>query len=166
MTERLVRPSKRHPRNVRADAIMANMKSLLFVKGWPEPSKQIIQKVLFGFIFRLFRYQNKSYRIILPGAFRDLHEDFAEVPEDIRSLSERRLWFPTSDRLQTWLILSRWTRSMTSQPWSDPTCLRATAFCPLSDCFRLKQRDKGEVSPIRGSTRASCVRPWLTRDIV
>jgi len=35
--------------------------------------------------------------MILPGAFRDLHEVFAEVPEDSWVLSERRLWFPTSD---------------------------------------------------------------------
>ena len=55
----------------------------------------------------------------------------------------------------------------TRQPWSDTTCPRATAFCTLSCCFRLKQRDKGEVSTIRGSTMAICVRPWLTRrDIV
>ena len=44
--------------------------------------------------------------MILPGAFRDVHEVFAEVPEDSRVLSECRLWFLTSDRLQTWLILS------------------------------------------------------------
>jgi len=62
-------------------------------------------------MFRLFPYQNKSDRIILPGAFRDVHEVFAEVPEDSRVLSERRLWFLTSDRLQTWLILSGTTRS-------------------------------------------------------
>jgi len=123
---------------------------------------------LVGFIFRLFRYQNKFYRIILPGALCDLHKVFAEVPEDSRVLCERRLWFPTSDCLQTWLILSGTTRSRqcTSQPWSDPTCPRATAFCTLSCCFRLNQRDKGEVRTIRGSTRAGCVRPWLTRDFV
>jgi len=40
------------------------------------------------------------------------------------------------------------------------------AFCTLSCCFSLKQHDKGEVSTIRGSTMAICVRPWLTRDIV
>jgi len=28
-----------------------------------------------------------SYRIILPGAFRDLHEVFAEVSEDSRALA-------------------------------------------------------------------------------
>ena len=28
-----------------------------------------------------------------------LHEVFAEVPEDSRVLSERHLWFPTSNRL-------------------------------------------------------------------
>jgi len=48
---------------------------------------------------------------MIPGAFRDLHEVFAEVPEDSWVLSERRLWFLTSDLLQTWLILSGTTRS-------------------------------------------------------
>jgi len=32
------------------------------------------------------------------------------VPEDSRVLIVRRLWFPTSDRLQTWLIPSERTR--------------------------------------------------------
>jgi len=48
---------------------------------------------------------------MLLRAFRDLHEVFAEVPEDRQVSSERCLWFPTSDRLQTWLILSGTTRS-------------------------------------------------------
>jgi len=43
--------------------------------------------------------EHSKYRDILPGALSDLHEVFAE-PEDSRLLSERRLWFPTSDYLQ------------------------------------------------------------------
>ena len=35
----------------------------------------------------------------------------SEVPEDSRVLRVRCLWFPTSDRLQTWLIASGTTRS-------------------------------------------------------
>jgi len=35
----------------------------------------------------------------------------AEVPEDSRVLRVRRLWSPTSDRLDTWLIPSRTTQS-------------------------------------------------------
>jgi len=35
----------------------------------------------------------------------------AEVPEDSRVLRERRLVFPTSDRLETWLIPSGTNRS-------------------------------------------------------
>jgi len=35
----------------------------------------------------------------------------SEVPKDSRVLRVRRLWFPTSDRLQTWLIPSGTTRS-------------------------------------------------------
>jgi len=71
-----------------------------------------LKKAFPGGIGNVCMYQNKSYRIILPGAFRDLHEVFAEVPEDSRVLSERRLWFPSSDHLQTWLILSgtTWSR--------------------------------------------------------
>jgi len=59
-----------------------------------------------------------------------MHEVFAEVPEDSWVSSERCLWFLTSDRLQTWPILSRTTGldNYKSQPWSDPTCPRATAF--------------------------------------
>jgi len=65
--------------------VVQQFKHLEFcVKGGPEPSKQIIQKVLFPigrFHFWIKSYQNKSDRIILPGAFRDLHEVFPEVPE-------------------------------------------------------------------------------------
>jgi len=41
-------------------------------------------RTLYGvcFIFSLFQYQNKSDRIILPGAFRDMEEVYAEVLED------------------------------------------------------------------------------------
>jgi len=35
----------------------------------------------------------------------------AEVPEDSRVLRVRLLWFPTSNRLETWLILSGTTQS-------------------------------------------------------
>ena len=36
----------------------------------------------------------------------------------------------------------------------------------LSGWFIQKERDKAEVSTWRGGTGASCVRPWLTRNIV
>jgi len=39
-------------------------------------------------------------------------------------------------------------------------------FGTLSCPFLLKEHDKAEVSTIRGGTRAGCVRPWLTRNIV
>jgi len=42
----------------------------------------------------------------------------AEVPEDSRVLRERRLWFPTSDRLPTWLIPSVTTGS---RKWHEST---------------------------------------------
>ena len=45
------------------------------------------------------------------GTFRELDEVCSEVSEDSRVLRVRRLWFPTSDRLQTLLIPSGTTRS-------------------------------------------------------
>jgi len=36
----------------------------------------------------------------------------------------------------------------------------------LSCLFQQKERDKAEVSTSRGGTGGSCVRTWLTRDIV
>jgi len=51
----------------------------------------------------LFQYQNKSDRIILPGAFCELDEVCSEVPEDSRVLRVRCLWFLKSDHLQPWL---------------------------------------------------------------
>jgi len=78
-------------------------------KGGPEPSEKLIRKVLVPigrFHFYLFQYQNKADRIILPGTFRGLDEVCSEVTEDSRVLKVRSLWFPTSDRLQIWLIPS------------------------------------------------------------
>ena len=54
----------------------------------------------------------------------------------------------------------------TSQPQSDAICPHTIVFGTLSCPFLLKERDKAEVSTIRGGTRAGCVRPWLTRSIV
>jgi len=57
------------------------------VKGGPEPSEKLIQKVLVTigrFRFFLFQYQNKSDCFILPGTFRELDEVCSEVPEDSR----------------------------------------------------------------------------------
>jgi len=56
-----------------------------------------------------------SDRIILLGSFHELDEVFSEVPEDSRVLRVRRLWFPTSDRLQTWLIPSGTTVNQSRQ---------------------------------------------------
>jgi len=55
---------------------------------------------------------------------------------------------------------------ITSQPCSDATCPCNTASSTLSCLFQQKERDKAEVSTSRGGTGASCVRTWLTRDIV
>ena len=106
--------------------------------------------------------------IILPGAFRELDEECSEVPEDSRVLRVRCLWFPTSNRLQTWLIPSGTTRF---RPMNEITIVWRSVppydrFGTLSCPVLLKERDKAEVSTIRGGTRAGCIRPWLTRCIV
>jgi len=56
--------------------------------------------------------------------------------------------------------------NITSQPYADAICPHTIVLCTLSCPFLLKERDKAEISTIRDGTRASCVRPWLTRDIV
>jgi hypothetical protein len=65
------------------------------------------------------------------------HMPSEEVPEDSRVLSERHLWFPTSDRLETCLILSGTTRSRqyheSSMVWHNLP--RATAFGTVFCCF-------------------------------
>jgi len=58
------------------------------------------------FHFRFIPVSKKSDRIIQPSTFRKLDEVCAEVPEDSQVFKVRRSWFPTSDRLQTWLIPS------------------------------------------------------------
>ena len=52
-------------------------------------------------MFSLFQYQKKFDRIFLPGTFHELDEVCSEVPEDSWVLRVRRLWFSTSDRLET-----------------------------------------------------------------
>jgi len=90
------------------------------------------------------------------------------VPEDSRVFRVRRLWFTTSDRLKPGsspperpgLDITTSNHSLTQ---SAPT---RSFFCTLSCPFLLKERDKAGVSTIGGGTRAGCVRPWLTRNIV
>jgi len=55
--------------------------------------------------------KKKAARMILPGTFRELDEVCSEVREDSQVLRVHLLWFPTSDRLQTWLIPSETTQS-------------------------------------------------------
>jgi len=80
----------------------------------------------------------------------------------------RRLWFPTSDRLETWPFpLERYgLDNITGQPWSHAICPRTTSdsayFCvvTLFSSKRTRQSTKTD------GMRADCVRPWSTRDIV
>jgi len=134
------------------------------LKGGPELSKQIIQNPD-------FRYQNKSYRIILPGAFRD-HEVFPEVPGDSRVLNERRLWFPTSDRLQTWLILSGTTQSRqchgSTMVWTNlPPCRRFLYFVLLFSTKTAWKRGSKHYTYQRfyeGNLRQTMVDSWYCLD--
>jgi len=136
------------------------------VTGGPEPSKQIIQKVLSCLDYSGTKTNPtvSSYQLHFVTCMKCLQKC-----QKIAGCSEGTVY--GSRRLITSKPGSSSPErpgldNVTSQPWSDPTCPRATAFCTLSCCFRLKHRDKGEVSTIRGSTMAICIRPWLTRDIV
>ena len=56
--------------------------------------------------------------------------------------------------------------NITSQPWSDATCpctTSASAYLRFVTIFLL---EKTRQSTRSGDTGASCVRPWLTREIV
>jgi len=56
--------------------------------------------------------------------------------------------------------------NITSQPWSEATCpctTSASAYLRFVTIFLL---EKTRQSTRKGGTGASCVRPWLTRDIV
>jgi len=123
-------------------------------------------------MFRLFRYHNKSYRIILPTSFRDLYEVFAEVPEDSRVLSERRVWIPTSDHLQTWLILSRTTRSRqyhaSTMVWPNlPPCHRFLYFVLLFSTKTAWQRgSKNYQRFYEDNLRETMVDSWYCLDQV
>ena len=79
-------------------------------------------------------------------------------------MRERRLWFPTSGRLETSSPPERpGLDNITSQPWSEATCPCTTstsAYLRFVTIFSLK---KTRQSTRSGGTGASCVRLWLTR---
>jgi len=72
----------------------------------------------------------------------------AEVPEDSRVLRVRRLWFPTSNHLETWLIPSgtTWSRQYCESTvvWRNLPLYHRSQYFVLS--FRQKEHDKAEVS--------------------
>jgi len=79
----------------------------------PEPSEKLIRKLLdrsVSFLFYSSTKTNPTVSCYLVH-FCELEEVCSEVPEDSRVLRARRLWLPTSDCLQTWLIPSGTTRS-------------------------------------------------------
>jgi len=110
--------------------------------------------------------------MILPGAFRDVHEVFAEVPEDSRVLSECRLWFLTSDRLQTWLILSGTTRSRqyheSTMVWPNlPPCHHFLYFVLLFSTKTAWQRGSKHYQRFYdGNLRQTMVDSWYCLDQV
>jgi len=91
-----------------------------------------------------------------------------EVPEDSRVLRANCLCTqpPITSKPGSSPLEQTRPDNMTSQPWSDATCLWNTASGTLSCLFQQKERDKVETSTSRGGTGARCVRPGLTRDIV
>jgi len=92
----------------------------------------------------------------------------AEVPEDSRVLRTHRLCTqpPITSTPGSSPLEQPGPDNITSQPWSEATCLCNTASSTLSCLFQQKERDKAEVNTSRGGAGASCVRPWLTRDII
>jgi len=95
------------------------------LKGGPEPLENEINKILGS--KRQYRFSDHfsdlvqnicSFRFsyllrlsIFCKAPRDMRKFPQKCQKDSRVLRERRLWFPTSDRLETWLISSGTTRS-------------------------------------------------------
>jgi len=82
----------------------------------------------------------------------------------------RCLWFPTSDRLETWLIPSGTIRSKqyheSRMVWRNLPSYHRTLIVltsALSRSFRRKGQDKVPKNDCMG---ADCIRLWLTRDIV
>ena len=94
-------------------------------------------------------------------------KDPAEVPDDRRVLRVRRLWFPTSDRVETWLIPSgmnfpwqyhaRVDHGLT-QPSPVPPLQVLTST--LSRSFFLKRRDKILEEVVRGQLHQIMVDLW------
>ena len=72
----------------------------MFIKGGPEPLEKEIHEIL-----------GSKCEDRFSDPFFDWVQNPAEVPEDSRVLRVRRLWFPTSNHLETWLIPSGTTRS-------------------------------------------------------
>jgi len=56
--------------------------------------------------------------------------------------------------------------NITSQPWSDTTCPCTTSTSAYLRFVTIFLLEKTRQSTRSGCTGASCVRPWLTRDIV
>ena len=110
------------------------------------------------------RTLQKFWRASCVAAEKQQKKKLPQKPKDSQVLRVHRLWFPTSDGLETWLIPSKttWCRQFngsTTQLAPVPPLLVLCLVCQ-------KERDKAEVSIRRGGTGASCVRPWLNCDIV
>ena len=110
------RPARRHSRN--GTWTQRHTYDFCLTSGWTWNLRKINQEGSFSDRSVSFSHYSSiktnltisSYLVV--GTFRELNEVCSEVPEDSRVLRVRRLWFPTSSRLQTWLIPSgmAWSR--------------------------------------------------------
>jgi len=94
----------------------------------------------------------------------------SEVPEDSRVLRVRCLWFPTSDRLQTWLIPSGTTRSRqyheTTIVWSNLTPYHRFWYFVLSFSSKRAWQSGSKHYPrwYEGRLRQTMVDSWHVLD--
>jgi len=91
-----------------------------------------------------------------------------EVQENSRVLRIRSSWYPTSNCLGTWLIPSGTTRSKqyneSTMVWHNLPPHHLLKCLPLLVTLFLFEKTRQSTGS--GGTGASCVRPWLTCDIV
>ena len=165
--------------------LILNITSLpdtVYLKNGPEPLEKEIHEILGSkredrFSNPFFELVHKMCQVHFSYLLRlgnfckgpaDTAKVPAEVPEDSRVLRARRLCMqpPIASKPGSFPLERPGPDNITSQPWSDATCLCNTASSTLSCLFQQKERDKAEVSTSRGGIGARCFRLWLTRDIV
>jgi len=167
-----------------AQTIVFHMGNLTQDQGWSWiPWKTNSRDLMFktsGSFFRhrcwsgtKYKFARLSYLLHLCH-FGKARKVPAEVPKDSRVfrvrrvLRVRRLWFPTPNCFETWLIPSRTTRS--TQCYESAMVWRNLSLyhpfkCLFPLCHALFVWKTRQSTRICGSG-TSCVRPWSTRHIV